>query len=141
MAKIFIAVASGTQNDKMINAMATKPMVKHTELLPGKAIGVDGWNFYCLDYGESTKLDTVKKIGQALQIHKQVFGDKGTIHRIMLAGNNITMDRFLEEAIEEVEDDEEVEEDGEEETSEENDGVVIPETDVEESVGVSTGMH
>lgn len=140
MAKIFVAVESGTQNDKMICQMAQKPMVKNSEFLPGALIDVDGWNFYCLDYGEAMKLNEIKKIGQALQIHKKVFGDKGVIYRIMIAGNNVTMDRFLEEAIEEVEDEEE--ENGEEDTDEENDAVsvAVSDADTPESVGVDSGM-
>ena len=140
MAKIFVAVASDTPNDKMIFNMAKKPIVMEMQCLPGTSIDVEGFNFYCIDYGEKMKLDTVRKIAQALQFHKKMFNDKGTIYRLMLAGNNVTMDRFLEEVIEEVEDEVEDNAEDSEEKEEECDDMAVSDTNSEEPDGINSGL-
>ena len=102
MAKIFVAVAPGTMNEEFIIRMGHGKRVENFLCVKGDAIEVDGCNFYCLDYGEHMKVGEAREYAKCISAQKQFFTDKGRIFGMMLAGNNITMERFLNEIVEEV---------------------------------------
>ena len=115
MAKIFVAVAPETMNEEFIIRMGAGKRVVEFQKVAGDAIDVEGCNFYCLDYGEHMKVAEAREYAKCISVQKQFFGDKGRIFGMMLAGNNVTMERFLNEIVEEV-----PEEESEDEESEDN---------------------
>ena len=48
------------------------------------------------------RVSEAKEYAKCISMQKQFFQDKGRIFGMMLAGNNITMERFLNEIVEEV---------------------------------------